>query len=69
MRTGSIRQPFAARLTCSVRDGCEATGFSPQTIYRWIASGRLESRKVGRKRLIVVPSLLKILKLEPADTS
>jgi excisionase family DNA binding protein len=61
--TATKRMPFASRLTCSVREACEATGLSPPTIYRLIHQGRLATRRAGRKRLIVVASLLDALSL------
>jgi hypothetical protein len=71
MATATINRPqvpLTAKLLCSVQEACSATGFSAQTLYRWMNDGRLESRLVQRRRRIVVASLLKILELEP-DTS
>jgi hypothetical protein len=69
MATPALNQPhpppLAGKLMCSVREACDASGFSPQTLYRWMADGRLETRFIQRRRRIVVSSLLKILELEP----
>jgi hypothetical protein len=57
--------PFSARLTCTVQEACQATGWCKNKIFDLIAEKRLDSRKVDRRRLIVVASLLRLLDLEP----
>jgi excisionase family DNA binding protein len=56
--------PFEQRVTCTVRDACQATGFSKSTMFEWVSDGTVQSKKVGGKRLIYVPSLLKVVKPE-----
>lgn len=41
-----------AKHLLSIREVCEATGLSHVRIYQEINSGRLQSMKVGRRRLI-----------------
>jgi excisionase family DNA binding protein len=45
---------FRARLSCTVREACDASGLGPTTIYALIADKTLESTRVGRRRLILV---------------
>lgn len=54
--------PFAHRLTCSVAEACDATGLGRTTIYALIAEGCLESTTVGRRRLIYVASLQRLVR-------
>ncbi|MDR5728498.1 MAG: helix-turn-helix domain-containing protein [Terriglobia bacterium] len=53
--------PFAQRLTCSVAEACEATGLGRTKIYALIAEGCLKSTTVGRRRLIQVTSLQRLV--------
>jgi excisionase family DNA binding protein len=53
--------PFDQRVTCTVPAACEFTGLGKTLIFEKIADGTLESIQVGRRRLILVPSLLKML--------
>ena len=53
--------PFYQRVTCTVPDACAATGLGKTTIFEKIADGTLESSTVGRRRLISVASLLKLV--------
>lgn len=58
--------PFRERLSCTINEALEASGLGRTKIYAEIAEGRIESVKVGRRRLIKVPSLLKRLEGEEA---
>ena len=49
--------PFSDRILCSFDDAAEATGLSKRKIYQLLP--QIESRKIGRRRLIVVSSLIK----------
>ena len=60
---GSERIPFSERLTCSVDDATEASGLSRSMIYIKMNSGEIEWTKIGARRLIKVPSLLRFLGL------
>lgn len=51
------------RLTCSVREACEETGIGKTKMHELISGGALESVKVGRRRLVKVSSLLRLVDL------
>jgi excisionase family DNA binding protein len=53
--------PFAERLTCTIAEACEAVGLGRTKLYELIDEGRLASITIGRRRLVVVRSLLKLL--------
>ncbi|WP_431309704.1 excisionase family DNA-binding protein [Bradyrhizobium iriomotense] len=55
------RLPFAQRLTCTVAEACEATGLGRTKIYELIGDGRVTTTTVGRRRLIIVQSLLALV--------
>lgn len=59
--------PFAQRLTCTVAEACEATGLGRTKIYELIGNGRVTTTTIGRRRLVVVQSLLSLvgIKVEP----
>lgn len=60
--------PFAQRLTCTIAQACEATGLGRTKIYELIGSGRVTTTTVGRRRLIVVQSLLALVGVNTAPT-
>jgi excisionase family DNA binding protein len=62
---------FGDRPTCTIRQATEATGLGRSTIYQRIADEQLLTYKVGRRRLIVVKSLLALVGADPStqDTS
>jgi excisionase family DNA binding protein len=53
--------PFRERLGCSPSEACAALGVGRTFLYGLIASGRIEARKLGRRTIITVPSLLKLM--------
>ena len=53
--------PFAQRLTCTIDDACEVTGLGRTKLYELIGAGRIVTTTVGRRRLVVVRSLLALL--------
>jgi excisionase family DNA binding protein len=57
--------PFSERPTCTVQEACVASGLGRSTIWELMAEGRLRYTHLGRRRLVSVPSLLKLLK--PSD--
>jgi excisionase family DNA binding protein len=64
-----IDVPLHKRLTASIREAKEATGLGESTIYGLIREGTLETVKVGKSRLIKVPSLLRLVESAvPATT-
>ena len=44
-------------IALSIADSVKASGLGKTTLYEAMANGRLETRKVGRKRLILFRSL------------
>ena len=63
------RMPFAQRLTCTVAEACEATGLGRTKIYELIGNGRVTTTTIGRRRLVIVQSLLSLVGINatPAD--
>jgi excisionase family DNA binding protein len=53
--------PFPERPTCTIPEACQASGLGRTKLYEEMADGHLEFVKIGSRRLIVVPSLLKLL--------
>jgi excisionase family DNA binding protein len=53
--------PFAERISCTIHEACEATGLGRTKLYELIGSGQLITTTVGRRRLVVVRSLLALL--------
>jgi len=50
------------QITCSVADACKATGLGRTKIYALISEGCLESTTIGRRRLVDVASLQRLLR-------
>ena len=53
--------PFAQKLTCTINEACEMTGLGRTKLYELIGDGHLATTTVGRRRLVVVRSLLSLL--------
>jgi len=53
--------PFAEKLTCTINEACEETGLGRTKLYELIGNGHLATTTVGRRRLVVVRSLLPLL--------
>ena len=53
--------PFRERLTCTVPEALRATGLGRTKLYELIGQESLRTFKVGRRRLIVVQSLLSLI--------
>jgi hypothetical protein len=51
--------PFRQRVTCTIDDARQATGISRRKLYELLPE--IESKKVGRRRLILVRSLIERL--------
>lgn len=58
---GSKAIPFAQRLTCTIREACEVTGLGRTKLYELIGDEHLATTTVGRRRLVVVRSLMALL--------
>lgn len=53
--------PFAERLSCTIDEACEATGLGRTKLYELIGTGQLVTTTVGRRRLVMVRSLISLL--------
>ena len=53
--------PFAQRFSCTINEACEVTGLGRTKLYELIGAGHLATTTVGRRRLVVVRSLLSLL--------
>jgi predicted DNA-binding transcriptional regulator AlpA len=53
--------PFSERPTCSVNEAEQASDLSRSMLYELMKEGKIDWVKVGTRRLIKVPSLLKLL--------
>jgi len=62
--TGTRAIPFAQRVTCTVLDACEATGLGRTKLYELIGDGAVRTTTIGRRRLVLVSSLLRLLQPE-----
>jgi excisionase family DNA binding protein len=49
------------RLTCTIDDACEVTGLGRTKLYELIGAGRIVTTTIGRRRPVVVRSLLALL--------
>ena len=58
-RTDSV--PFAQRVTCTIPEGCQVTGLGRTKLYELIGGGYLSTISIGRRRLVHVTSLLKLV--------
>lgn len=58
---GSKAIPFTQRLSCTINEACEVTGLGRTKLYELIGDGHLATTTVGRRRLVVVRSLLSLL--------
>jgi excisionase family DNA binding protein len=60
--------PFAQRLTCTIAEACEATGLGRTKFYELIGDGLLATTTVGRRRLVLVRSLLSLIEAKQSKT-
>lgn len=58
--------PFKDRPTCTIDQATEASGIGRTKIYELIGDRQLETLLIGRRRLVKVPSLLKLLQSDAA---
>jgi excisionase family DNA binding protein len=49
-------------IAVGIKAAAQMVGFSPNTIRRQIASGRLQTAQIGRRRLVPVEALRELLK-------
>jgi excisionase family DNA binding protein len=50
--------PFSQRLTCTIAEACEVTGLGRTKLYELIGDRQVETTTIGRRRLVLVQSLL-----------
>jgi hypothetical protein len=62
--TANKRIPFGQRPTCTVAEACDAAGLGRTKLYELIGGGQLDTLTIGRRRLVRIPSLLKLLEAE-----
>lgn len=53
--------PFRERLSCTVDEACTVTGLGRTKLYELIGSGQLVTTTIGRRRLVIVRSLLELV--------
>ena len=47
-------------ICCSVLDAAKAIGVSRATIYNWMNAGRIETSRVGGRRLVKIESIKRL---------
>ena len=48
-------------LCCSVADAAKSIGVCRATIYNWMSEGRIDTRRVGGRRLVKIESVRKLV--------
>lgn len=48
-------------VACSVQNAADALGVCQASIYNWINAGKIEAVKVGRRRLVKIESVRKLV--------
>lgn len=56
------------RLACTIEEACTVLGIGRSTFYELIKNKRVTMVSIGRRRLVQVPSLLKILEMDGTRT-
>ena len=56
--------PFSQRLTCTIAQACEVTGLGRTKAYELIGNGQIRTTTIGRRRLVLVQSLLALMEGE-----
>ena len=54
--------PFRDRISCTIEQACEATGLGRTKLYMLMDQGVLKTVTVGRRRLVLMESLVALLK-------
>lgn len=57
----SGRIPFVQRLACTIAEACEVTGLGRTKLYELIGDGKVSTTTIGRRRLVLVQSLLSLI--------
>ena len=60
--------PFRKRVSCSVEEACWATGLGRTTLYKLLKqqSRIIVTKKIGRRTVILVPTLLAVIESDCA---
>jgi excisionase family DNA binding protein len=53
--------PFKERISATIAEACEASGLGRTKIYELISEKKIETRKIGSRTLVLVPSLLRAI--------
>ncbi len=61
--------PFRERVTCTVPEALRVTGLGRTKLYELINRESLRTLKIGRRRLIVVESLLALIPTQGTEPS
>ena len=48
-------------ITCSVNDAARAIGVSRATLYNYLSAGKVESVRIGGRRLVKIASVRKLV--------
>ena len=56
---------FRDRISCTIREACAATGIGRTKLYQEIAARRIRTSKVGRRTLVLVDSLVRLIDPPP----
>jgi excisionase family DNA binding protein len=53
--------PFKERISATVAEACEASGIGKTKLYELINEKKIETTKVGKRTLVIVPSLMRAI--------
>jgi hypothetical protein len=53
--------PFRERISCTILEGCKATGLGRTKLYEKIAEGQIRTCKIGTRTLLIVDSLVELI--------
>ena len=56
--------PFNERVSCTIAEACGATGLGRTKLYELIGEGKIDTCKMGKRTLVLVPSLRKAITQE-----
>jgi len=51
-------------LCCSVADAAKSIGVSRATVYNWMREGRIETSRIGGRRLVKIESVKRLVGAE-----
>ncbi len=69
MGSMNVHVPFRDRISCTIDEACHGTGLGRSKLYEEIAAGRVQTTKVGRRVLVLVESLKRLLAPDEADVA